>query len=118
MDKTKSEFPAGGVTPVFNEIEAILTVCPQRPDANARFDDLTGPKERVLMKNVIDDSGIVQPTIFVRSPTFVDPQTGLRTQVLSLAACSGVGQSMLLGGDRKSTRLNSSHLGISYAVFC
>src|SRR5947199_7804701 len=26
----------------------------------------------------------------------------------------GVGR----GGDRKSTRLNSSHLGISYAVFC
>src|SRR5205814_7785025 len=24
----------------------------------------------------------------------------------------------LLAGDRKSTRLNSSHLGISYAVFC
>src|SRR5205814_5287065 len=24
----------------------------------------------------------------------------------------------LLGQDRKSTRLNSSHLGISYAVFC
>src|SRR5471030_609734 len=24
----------------------------------------------------------------------------------------------LPGGDRKSTRLNSSHLGISYAVFC
>src|SRR5205814_6124456 len=24
----------------------------------------------------------------------------------------------LLEGDRKSTRLNSSHLGISYAVFC
>src|SRR2546426_9091325 len=24
----------------------------------------------------------------------------------------------LLGGDRKSTRLNSSHLVISYAVFC
>src|SRR5262245_6086406 len=33
----------------------------------------------------------------VRSPTF----SGLRTL-----------------GDRKSTRLNSSHLGISYAVFC
>src|SRR5258705_13080299 len=25
---------------------------------------------------------------------------------------------MLIGQDRKSTRLNSSHLGISYAVFC
>src|SRR5262245_33998261 len=24
----------------------------------------------------------------------------------------------VIGGDRKSTRLNSSHLGISYAVFC
>src|ERR1035441_11031949 len=24
----------------------------------------------------------------------------------------------LVDGDRKSTRLNSSHLGISYAVFC
>src|SRR5947199_7817966 len=27
-------------------------------------------------------------------------------------------QPMYLGEDRKSTRLNSSHLGISYAVFC
>src|SRR5215831_8306889 len=26
--------------------------------------------------------------------------------------------STVAGGDRKSTRLNSSHLGISYAVFC
>src|SRR5438445_1256963 len=25
---------------------------------------------------------------------------------------------VLLGGDRKSTRLNSSHANISYAVFC
>src|SRR5205814_8840411 len=25
---------------------------------------------------------------------------------------------LLIGQDRKSTRLNSSHLGISYAVFC
>src|SRR5205814_7357430 len=29
--------------------------------------------------------------------------------------CSGCGEHV---GDRKSTRLNSSHLGISYAVFC
>src|ERR1039458_5593844 len=29
-----------------------------------------------------------------------------------------VGLLALLHGDRKSTRLNSSHLGISYAVFC
>src|SRR5205814_7131058 len=32
----------------------------------------------------------------------------------------GVDEGVALGarGDRKSTRLNSSHLGISYAVFC
>src|SRR5688500_19489407 len=29
-----------------------------------------------------------------------------------------VGSAVLLPGDRKSTRLNSSHLVISYAVFC
>src|SRR5205814_9552401 len=28
------------------------------------------------------------------------------------------GQNVLRHSDRKSTRLNSSHLGISYAVFC
>src|ERR1035438_10018534 len=28
------------------------------------------------------------------------------------------GRSLWFNGDRKSTRLNSSHLGISYAVFC
>src|SRR5471030_3299162 len=30
----------------------------------------------------------------------------------------GDGRAILLGEDRKSTRLNSSHLGISYAGFC
>lgn len=96
---TQQTFPEGGFTPVFNEIEALLTISPQRPDPNARFEDLTGPKERVLMKNVIDESGTVQPSVFVRSDTFVEPQSGLKTQVLSLAACSGVATSRLLGGE-------------------
>src|SRR5947199_5037647 len=33
-------------------------------------------------------------------------------------ACREVEGVMVCGADRKSTRLNSSHLGISYAVFC
>src|SRR5205814_8206702 len=40
---------------------------------------------------------------------------------LSNAAAALVGQNLGAGQperDRKSTRLNSSHLGISYAVFC
>src|SRR5262245_64778271 len=40
------------------------------------------------------------------------------TPDLGLALCTdGVGSKVLVA-DRKSTRLNSSHLGISYAVFC
>src|SRR5205814_8735421 len=31
---------------------------------------------------------------------------------------SAAGNKIILEADRKSTRLNSSHLGISYAVFC
>src|SRR2546426_7748746 len=38
----------------------------------------------------------------------VEPLTRIETEVLRLLAA----------GDRKSTRLNSSHLVISYAVFC
>src|SRR5262245_38956030 len=33
-------------------------------------------------------------------------------------AVAGIGQDQNMRRDRKSTRLNSSHLGISYAVFC
>src|SRR5947199_8375135 len=36
----------------------------------------------------------------------------------ALLAHGGAISEMPLGQDRKSTRLNSSHLGISYAVFC
>src|SRR3712207_8661335 len=35
-----------------------------------------------------------------------------------LTACAGISVSSLTGQDRKSTRLNSSHANISYAVFC
>src|SRR3712207_8620207 len=35
-----------------------------------------------------------------------------------LAAARGAKRGRLYDGDRKSTRLNSSHVNISYAVFC
>src|SRR2546430_6074637 len=45
---------------------------------------------------------------------------GLAAHGLDLAAQRGrgLGQAQRVEGDRKSTRLNSSHSQISYAVFC
>src|SRR5258705_876635 len=39
-------------------------------------------------------------------------------KVRSVRIEPGIVSRQLSGADRKSTRLNSSHLGISYAVFC
>src|SRR2546430_8047098 len=47
---------------------------------------------------------------FPAVPSFANLQLG------SLVGASGLIE--LVGGDRKSTRLNSSHSQISYAVFC
>src|SRR3712207_7512251 len=45
-----------------------------------------------------------------------DEGGGLATAVGALL--DGVPESIVIGVDRKSTRLNSSHANISYAVFC
>src|SRR3712207_7686378 len=44
-------------------------------------------------------------------PALVDP-------VVEHALRTRIGEQQVLGQDRKSTRLNSSHANISYAVFC
>src|SRR5437773_4491815 len=41
-----------------------------------------------------------------------------RTKVATITVIEGVDVLQRLGEDRKSTRLNSSHITISYAVFC
>src|SRR5262245_22461541 len=52
--------------------------------------------------------------------TYLDGKGRAESKLLpSKAALAYAGESMrLTTRDRKSTRLNSSHLGISYAVFC
>src|ERR1035438_1727264 len=49
------------------------------------------------------------------SPAFVVPDGG---QALTYAQTADRIETLSARRDRKSTRLNSSHLGISYAVFC
>src|SRR5947199_5194781 len=50
-----------------------------------------------------------------RGPGRVFPPGAIRAECGGRRSCSGAGRD---ARDRKSTRLNSSHLGISYAVFC
>src|SRR5437773_5501700 len=50
---------------------------------------------------------------FTHFPHKAHIRAGLRCQT-----CHGPVETMTTVGDRKSTRLNSSHITISYAVFC
>src|SRR5205814_2912970 len=52
-------------------------------------------------------------TTLFRSPVASETVPSQRSLV-----CSQIASSISEQTDRKSTRLNSSHLGISYAVFC
>src|SRR3712207_8901664 len=47
-----------------------------------------------------------------------DPEIHFAAGAADAARRSGCTQAGDVGGDRKSTRLNSSHANISYAVFC
>src|SRR5262245_6478971 len=54
-----------------------------------------------------------------RAPMDVDPKKRPAPEILVTHLMEGIGIALdLKDKDRKSTRLNSSHLGISYAVFC
>src|SRR5258705_1593622 len=70
-------------------------------------------------------------TLFPYTTLFRSQQAASTETVLVLTLVGGLGGGLLYGVfrpkaapapssivDRKSTRLNSSHLGISYAVFC
>src|SRR5690242_21099742 len=48
--------------------------------------------------------------------TVCQPTKQRQTAAIEMAQQSDV--VIVIGGDRKSTRLNSSHMSISYAVFC
>src|SRR3712207_8630292 len=50
--------------------------------------------------------------------SMINPEDIESMSVLSGAAASALYGSEAQNGDRKSTRLNSSHANISYAVFC
>src|SRR5437899_5103838 len=52
------------------------------------------------------------------SPGFTARSRRARSTPIDFAGGGGAANNIGAAKDRKSTRLNSSHLGISYAVFC
>src|SRR5437868_8944138 len=59
-------------------------------------------------------------TTLFRSPFVRDFIGQINKIPVTIAGISGSGEAsvVMADGDRKSTRLNSSHVSISYAVFC
>ena len=97
-----SEFVPGGITPIFNEVTILLAIAPRRPAPNDGLAEVQkyGIGEKCLMQAPIDKhTGIVQPTLFYRSETFPDPNTGLRTQLLTLVADPPTTISKIFGGE-------------------
>src|SRR5262245_29496571 len=73
--------------------------------------DVSGGADVVWSADTDDEDGLGTTAAMVTG------DAGAGATGISLASIFGSGMFRVLS-DRKSTRLNSSHLGISYAVFC
>src|SRR2546422_8403982 len=60
---------------------------------------------------------LLPPAVGAQVPRYSGPQAHRRTDA-SRTEAAGADRATKTTGDRKSTRLNSSHGYISYAVFC
>src|SRR5258705_1369973 len=83
----------------------------RRPPRSTLF-----PYTTLFRSFTLTESGAFMPTPFAQSHWGDDHLNG--PAVVGLAARALETHCGSIEIDRKSTRLNSSHLGISYAVFC
>src|ERR1039458_1326145 len=74
----------------------------------------------VISPDVIKANPGILPTLRMSTcpPLARDRLIGLSDSTKNFVGCLEEGNLPRILSDRKSTRLNSSHLGISYAVFC
>src|SRR5439155_21409078 len=91
----------------------------EHPDLHSfptrRSSDL-GTTSVVVLKRAIELAGGVAD---FHVPDRLKEGYGMQPEVVESASARGVSQpTPPLPADRKSTRLNSSHVAISYAVFC
>src|SRR5258705_7046422 len=82
----------------------------RRPPRSTLFPYTTLFRSRVMFRAIMDqEGGRGRRSMYAHVAAQIDPEEG---RILEPRGARG---SRI---DRKSTRLNSSHLGISYAVFC
>src|SRR5262245_54339852 len=109
---------------VLDKPVAKMTVCMlNRPRHDAYIREIRRLGTRLKLIQDCDISGAIACCLPEREIDLLYGIGGAPEAVLTAAAltCFGgrlLGQVWRDGSDRKSTRLNSSHLGISYAVFC
>src|SRR5262245_7492897 len=112
-DKDKSSPPVPAVNPPTpysnvrrdNLLNGLQVISLERAgDANVKCDLVIRAGAMFDLAGKTGQAALTQDTLLA-----VNPQ--LKEEIESL-------QAKIDWGDRKSTRLNSSHLGISYAVFC
>src|SRR2546426_6770461 len=86
----------------------------RRPPRSTLFPYTTLFRSKVYGMKVVAPSGVVMCGRLAGAYSFALPRATFDTILLRAAARAGA----VVREDRKSTRLNSSHLVISYAVFC
>src|SRR5690625_2993672 len=113
-----------GVILLGSEAGEILVLYPQAPRSGGQVDRIPIPRY-VDGFALSSDRSTLYFTAFNQLPDRKLHALDLRTlelvQSRSIAELLGTDQVQDIvdtGGDRKSTRLNSSHVAISYAVFC
>src|SRR3712207_8100482 len=76
---------------------------------------ILAPDEPIALRMPVESVDDVLKSLLIRDPSGVAEGVRLPAQDLEREAFRGL---PVRPGDRKSTRLNSSHANISYAVFC
>src|SRR5699024_6515717 len=103
----------------FQELDGEILVGGE--SATSLDSNLTAERDlRVIVPLVLT---VVLVVLMILLRAFVLPMLLLLSTVISFASAMGVSALVFnhifnFSGDRKSTRLNSSHVSISYAVFC
>src|SRR5438309_5874266 len=90
----------------------------QSPQLAITTASLPNGTSEVAYSQLIQASGGVGPFTWAVSTGALPHNLSLNTSATSTVLISGTPDVAAQGVDRKSTRLNSSHSSISYAVFC